>query len=81
MNKFNRMMKENSGFYKTTALCLDYFVKISNANPRIKKWASDNKKELKWIESWLRDNMVTGGHYAASYPKTKLLKNSATDYG
>ena len=63
MQLYNRIMKANSGFYKATLGCLDYFVKMSATNKAIKKWAGDNKKDLKWIEKWLRDNMIQGGMY------------------
>jgi len=81
MTLYNRMMKANSGFYKATLMGIDYFMRMAAKNKYIKKWAGDNKKELKWIETWLRDNIISGGVYNTVFPKTKMFKGAQmSDY-
>ena len=67
MKAFLDQMRENKQYFKATELCLDYLFKVCSRITAVKEWISKKNKEVKWIESWLKETQ---------YPTTSYMQPS-----
>lgn len=56
LKSFNEIMKENKNYYRATETCIDYLFKIITRITPVKEWILRKMKDIKWIDTWLKDN-------------------------
>lgn len=58
VNVLMNVIKNSAGFYRATEIVIDYLFKICSRNSLVLRLCSENKTFIKFIETWLRDNIT-----------------------